>query len=763
MKIPKSFEAIASLFKKKVSEPEDPEADSQEPKKFGTFQGVFTPTVLTILGVIMYLRQPWVVGNAGVLGAVLVILLAVSITLCTALSMASMTTNIRIGRGGAFSIISQSLGLEVGGSIGLPLYFSQAFAVAMYIFGFREGVEWLITKLATDPESWTQLFLQQPWIINFATFFIVFAIVKISTDFAFKIQYVLLGIVGASLVSILGGLLKIEDFATRFEEIQWLGTFNDGEFSFWVVFAVFFPAVTGIMAGANISGELKNPRKAIPGGTLNGVLLTSLVYLLLIFVAAMLASSDELITNYNVFIDRSYWWPIVLVGLLGATFSSALSSFVGAPRILAALGDFNILPKSKFISKTNTKGEPQNAILFTAVIVFLSLLAGDLNAIAPLITMFFMITYAMINVVVLIEQSLGLPSFRPTFKVPIIVSLLGTLGCFFVMFIINSTFALISMGLVIAFYWYLLKRELSGQKGDSRSGLFTALAEWATKKSKQLSPKKEERAWQPELLVLIEFAKELRGAYRTLYALTHPSGSIKVLGMRTAENEEPLENYLPGLMDTFNDVHIASSYSFIDGNDYGKVVGVSMQALRTAFFKPNTVFLKLDKRSEHKISDYKSIVKQADKNHWGIIFFAPYETSLGIEKSLNVWLSNIPEDWLDKFDLGNNDLAVLIGLIIRKNWKGTLNIIRVIEKGERTDIATKQIESIMELARIPGNTQIQLIRRSEKMWEEAKRADLNIMGLNTGDLDINALQQLPDQLNSSCLFTLDSGGESALV
>ena len=760
MKFLKSFAPIESLFTKKVDDSEESESEPEGPQKFGMFQGVFTPMVIIIL-CMMYLFQPWVVGNAGVVGAILILLLAVSITLSTALSMASMTTNIRIGRGGAFSIISQSLGLEVGGSIGLPLYFSQAFAVTMYIFGFREGVSWLITKVAENPEAiLTPAF---PWIVDFTTFFIVFAIVKISTDFAFKIQYVLLAIVGASLISMFAGLAKV-DVVDSFENIKWIGDFDEGKSSFWIVFAVFFPAVTGIMAGANISGELKNPRQAIPNGTLGGVILTTIIYFALIFLAALLASSKDLVADYYIFIERSFWWPIVLVGLLSATVSSALSSFVGAPRILAALGDFNILPRSKFFSQTNEKGEPQSSIFFTAGIVFVSLLTRDLNAIAPLITMFFLITYAMINVVVLIEQSLGLPSFRPTFKVPIIVPLLGTIGCFFVMFIINPAFALVSMALVVAFYGYLLKRELHGQQGDSRSGLFTALAEWATKKSKQLSPRKETRAWQPELLVLIEFAKELRGAYRTLYALTHPKGSIKVLGLQTPDNKGRLEAYLPGLMDTFNDVKISSSYSFIDGNDdYGKIASVSMQALRTAFFRPNTVFLKLDNRLEHKVTDYKSIVKQAQEHHWGVIFFAPYETNLGIEKTLNIWLNNIPEDWFDQLDLGNNDLAVLISLIIRKNWDGTLNIIRVIDKGERSDVAMKQVEYIMELARIPKNTSVQVIRKSEKMWEEADRADLNIMGMDEADIDINTLRELPDLLNSSCLFTLDSGEEGALA
>ncbi len=761
-----------SMFTKKADTTEVPESEPAGAQKFGMFQGVFTPMVIIIL-CMMYLFQPWVVGNAGVMGAILILLLAVSITLSTALSMASMTTNIRIGRGGAFSIISQSLGLEVGGSIGLPLYFSQAFAVTMYIFAFREGVSWLFSRVAENPEwiqassfSWVVDFGTSalfPWIIDFVMFFIIFAIVKISTEFAFRIQYVLLAIVIASLFSMFGGLAKI-DIVSNWGTIQWLGDFDGGNTSFWIVFAVFFPAVTGIMAGANISGELQNPRKAIPNGTLYGVILTTIIYLALIFLAGLLIKTEDSVKDfYYIFIDRSYVWQIVLVGLLSATFASGLSSFVGAPRILAALGDFNILPKSKFFSKTNQKGEPQNAIFFTAVIVFLTLLTRDLNAIAPLITMFFLITYAMINVVVLIEQSLGLPSFRPTFKVPILVPLLGTVGCFFVMFIINPAFALISMGLVVAFYGYLLKRELTGQQGDSRSGLFTALAEWATKKSKKLAPQKERRAWQPELLVLIEYAKELRGAYRMLYALTHPKGSVKVLGMQTPDNKGRLENYLPALIETFENANIVSSYSFIKGNEYGKVVSVSMQALKTAFFKPNTVFLKLDDRADHKEEEYISIVEQANSTDWGVVFFAPYETNLGIEKTVNLWLSDISDDWVEQLDLGNNDLALLLSLIVCKNWNGTLKIIRIIEKGAHTDAAMKQVNYIKELARIPQETSVQIIRKSDTMWDEVEHADLNIMGMDASNLDIKRLRKLPDLLSSSCLFTLDSEQEGAFA
>ncbi|MGB0931588.1 MAG: amino acid permease, partial [Chitinophagales bacterium] len=435
-----------AFFSKKKSASK-PEVKKKGPTKFGTFQGVFTPALLTILGVIMYLREGWVVGNAGVLGAIAIISLAVAITLFTALSMSSITTNIRIGAGGAFSIIAKSLGLEAGGAIGIPLYFSQALAVAMYVFGFREGWNWIF------PEHPTLL-------VDSLTFLLVFLIVNISTDFAFKIQYFIMAVIFGSIISIVGGLFIHE----LHYDFDWFGTYagspenNFSGSNFWLVFAVYFPAVTGIMAGANMSGELKDPRVNIPVGTLGAILLSVVVYMALAVVLALLATPQELVSNYTILIDKALWAPIVVAGLLGATLSSALSSLVGAPRILQALGQNQILFFNDKLTQLDKKGEPRIALLITVVIVTVALLMRDLNAIAPLITMFFMITYAMINVVVLVEQSLGQISFRPTLRVPIIVPLLGTLGCFFVMFIINAVFGLISIGIVVGVYVFLVKR-----------------------------------------------------------------------------------------------------------------------------------------------------------------------------------------------------------------------------------------------------------------------------------------------------------------
>lgn len=732
-------------------------------RTFGTFQGVFTPTTLTILGVILFLRHPWVVGNAGVIGALLIVLLSVSITLFTGLSMSSMTTNIRIESGGPFSIISQSLGLEIGGAIGIPLYLSQACVVAMYIFGFREGWMWIFPEHA-------------PLVIDFATFGVIALIGLLSTDLAFKIQYVIMAIILGSIFSIVGGLLEVQ---WQWSELQWFGdyaAFTPEEDSgqvvgylpshFWNVFAVFFPAVTGVTVGANMSGELKNPRRAIPVGTLTAVILTTVIYIAMTFVASLLGTSQELVDNYTIFIDRAYWEPIVLAGLLGATFSSALASFVGAPRIMLALAEKNILPKSNFFARLSKRGEPLNALLFSSIVILLSLLFRDLNAIAPLITMFFLITYAMINLVVLIEQSLGLPSFRPTIKIPLIIPLLGTIGCLLVMFILNPIFSLVALGIVFAFYTILIRKELTSKKSDVRSGLFTAVAQWATKRSNELSSKREARAWQPELLVPVESAKEVRGIYRLVYALIHPKGSIKILGMETEAHGKQLRKSLPELVKTFQKAKLSVSYTFVDGKNFGNMVGISMEALDMAFFKPNIIFLTIFKNKALQ-EKYIPILEASRIHRWGLLLFAPFEqVGLGIEKTINVWFDQIPLSWEENMDLGNNDLSVLIALIIRKNWNARLNLIKTLRPEEELprDKWQQILNRIIELARIPKQTKIIIINRSPDMWSKAPLADLNIIEIpQKEDLQIERLMEIPQKLRASCLFTSDSGNESALV
>ncbi|MCP4867856.1 MAG: EAL domain-containing protein [Proteobacteria bacterium] len=301
---------------------------SHDPRRrFGAFTGVFTPTLLTILGVIMYIRLGWVVGNAGLIGAWLILILALGITLCTGLSLASIATNTRIGDGGPYAIIARSLGLEAAGSIGLPLFLTRPLGIAMYIFGFREGWLWIF------PEH-------DPLAVDLITFFALWLISYLSVDLAFRVQYVIMGLIGLSLVSIFTNDVTFEPA----KDPLWWGDFPGfpetgfGGVDFWTVFAVFFPATTGILAGANMSGELKDPRRDIPIGALGAIALSSVIYFALSFWAVKAGTTEELVSNYTLFLDESRWRWMVVAGLLGATASSALAGLVGGPQFAGARG-----------------------------------------------------------------------------------------------------------------------------------------------------------------------------------------------------------------------------------------------------------------------------------------------------------------------------------------------------------------------------------------------------------------------------------------
>ncbi len=744
----KNKKSPTSEFSEEVSQPPKPVSI----KKFGTFQGVFTPVMLTILGVIMYLREGWVVGNAGLVGAILIILLASFITLCTSLSMSSITTNIRIKAGGAFSIISQSLGLEAGGAIGIPLYLAQAFAVAMYIFGFREG--------------WLWIFPDHPsLLVDIISFFLIFGIAYVSTDFAFKIQYVILAIIAGSIISILLAFVNTPINT----DIQLFGDYKGSPESgfkgtnFWLVFAVYFPAVTGIMAGANMSGDLENPRVSIPYGTIGAQVICTIVYIGLAIVLALLATPEELLSNYNILIDKAFWPPIVLAGLLGATFSSALSSLVGAPRILYALGQNNILIKNKYLAKIDKKGEPKIALYLTSALVFLSLLLRDLNAIAPLLTMFFLITYAMINVVVLVEQGLSQVSFRPTLRVPIIIPLLGTIGCFFVMFIINSTVSFLSIGLVLATYMFLMRKKFSTEDGDARSGLFNGLAEWSAKIVNKL-PEAKERSWQPNMIVPAKRTSDVVRSSKILFSLANPKGSIKLLGFSQDHNREKMQRNLLSVKNHFMDADITCTEAIIEGENFVQMMSAAMQSMKATFFRPNTIFLSLtdDQKDD---PEYQELLEKCGTLGYGAYLYIPFgKIGLGLERTIHLWLKSKDISSLDEKKPKNINLAILTAYLLTKNWNAKLVCNIIMDKDHSEKNIGESIDKLFSFSRLSKNTQIKYWSGElEKIINVIERADLNITYIIKQKNDLEKLRNKGMRMEASFLYTLDSGIENAFA
>lgn len=453
---------------------------SSEPQGLGlgTFLGVYTPTVLTILGVILYLRMGWVVGNAGVLGAMGIVLLANGITLITALSISALATNMRVGVGGAYFIISRSLGLELGGALGIPLYLSQALSVTLYAYGLAESLRLV----------WPDVPVQLVAAV------IVVGVVLVaarSTVLALKLQLPIMVFIGLSLMALSGGI----DFTVH--EPAMRGSWTDG--GFWQVFAVFFPAVTGVLAGVGLSGDLRDPARSIPRGVLFAVATGFVVYFAAPWFLAHAASAEDLRNNELLWTDVAYGGAIfIMPGLWGAILSSAIGSILGAPRTLQALSMDRLVPERLGAVDAET-GEPILALRISGAVALAAVALGDLNAVASVVSMFFLTTYGMLNLAAGLEELVNDPHYRPRIRVPWWVSFLGAAGCFVAMFAINPTAFFLAVIIEAGIWWYLRRRTLRAAWGDLRTGLWFALARLSMLQLRNAHH--DPRNWRPHMLV----------------------------------------------------------------------------------------------------------------------------------------------------------------------------------------------------------------------------------------------------------------------
>ncbi|MFO7872035.1 MAG: amino acid permease [Candidatus Undinarchaeales archaeon] len=723
-------------------------------RQFGAFRGVFIPTFLSIVGVILYLRLGYIVGSIGILGTLLILILAVTVTVSTALSLSSITTNIRIGAGGAYSIISKTLGLEIGGSTGLPLYLAQTLSVALYIFGFKE--------------AWKFLFPNQPGIIVvYGIFIALFLLTFINLKYAIHAQLIVFFIVIASLVSIFAGGNWLQNIYTP-------GISAFSRASFWPLFALFFPAVTGLMAGVGMSGELTDPKRQIPKGVLWGVGVTALIYIFMTFWLGFSASPEVLTGNNLIMVELAKYAPLVLLGILSATFSSALTTFAAAPRLLNALGKNSILPLSNFFSKRSEGGEPRNATIFTAFLIFITVSLGSLNKIAPILTMFFLISYTMINFSVFIEQTMGFVSFRPTFKISKLIPLYGVLASVAFMFYINPIAGILALVLVFLTYVYLVKRKLKPEAGDIRSGLFYALTEWAAKKVYSL-PESKKHVWKANLLIPVVTSETLLSAYSLIKSILYPNGTLTVLGLKADEDyankdleldEEQLEKEqkaLPELVEKFGKEGFFTSYTKVDcGKDYVDDICIAFQALEGQFFHPNILFLPAEP-TVFTQKQRKKMLEEALSEKTGMVFFdKSKDIGLGSEKDIHIWL---PSDVLEKdfYEDRSFDLAMLTGYQLYKNWVGRIVLWMPEVDKEDESKARLYLKRLIYEARLPAGTEYHVSSDSfKKIFKKAPKEDIHILPFKDAD-DLKNKLKTTKEIDRSYLYVFDSTGEDILA
>ncbi len=726
--------------------------------RFGTFEGVFTPTILTIIGVILYLRLGWVVGSVGILGALLIILLAHVATITTSLALASMATNTPVGAGGFYALISKSLGLEVGGAIGIPLYLSQALGATLYITGFTE--------------LWVRLFPTHNFHLV-ATVLLVFLLILsyVSAKAAMKVQYVIMAVIALSLLSFF-----LTGARTSLRVPVWV---HLNEHSFWKVFAIFFPAVTGIGAGAAMSGDLRNPKKSLPAGVLTAVVAGFFMYVAVAFWLWRVASPAELRGDYMIMVHKALWPWAVVAGIMGATVSSALGTLVGAPRILMALGQDKLIPFHEKLAARSTGGEPRTAILFTAVLVEISLLLWNLNAVASLLTMFFLMTYGMINLAVFIEKGIGIPSFRPSFHIPLLVPLLGSLWCLVVMYLINPIFAFVAQFFTLLLYVLLVKQDISAPGGDIRSGLFLEIAEWASRTAARMPS--GAKTWKPNLMIPVETPKGWTHVMEFVRDIVAPRGTLRLFSVKILERgveskitqlvanlfrkehasvpEVPdvtpseLKTQLEELVLPVKKEGIFTATTVIESHDFLEGMSITTQVMKGIFFPPNAIFLTMssDRSKDRRLEELIAI---ALRERLGILILALHpQFGFGERKQVHVWLrSRSP----------NINLALLVALQLKNNWLGKLRLISVAR--EETKGQTERfLRRVHEKSRLPRGTEILVpVGTFEKSLEKAPLTDLNIFGMS-GNLSCAVMHDIAERSAASCLFVKDSGQESAFA
>ena len=482
-------------------------------KKFGAFSGVFTPSLLTILGVIMYLRLGWVTGIAGLWGVIAIIFLAHIISLTTGLSISSIATDKKIRAGGIYYILSRSLGLPIGGSIGITLFVGTSFSIALYIVGFTENfisipsvMELIRVHL---PEDYT---IQ---VIGTVVLLALFLIALISTNIAIKTQFLILGAIALSLISIvIGFFIHGTPGPIHGGEIH-----SFQEYSFEMVFAIFFPAVTGFTAGVALSGDLKDPKKDIPRGTMLSILSGLVIYLALAMGFYFFVDRQLLVSDYN-FLMTVAWIPLLVVaGIWGATLSSALGGILGAPRIIQAVARDKIVP-SILGKGQGVNNEPRNALVLTFLIAEIGILIGDLDSIARVVTMFYLTAYGFINLAFALEKWAS-SDFRPSFHISLWVGMIGFLACFIIMFELDFIAMIGAFAILTLIYIYISRKNLHLAMGD----VWPSVAASLIRKMLTNLDKREmtERNWRANILLfsggtanrphLIQFGKWLVGRH----------------------------------------------------------------------------------------------------------------------------------------------------------------------------------------------------------------------------------------------------------
>ena len=545
--------------------------------QLGTFGGVFTPSILTILGIILFLRLGFVVGQAGLVQALAIMGLANLISVLTSISLAAVATNLKVKGGGYYYIISRTLGLEFGGALGIVLFLAQSVSIGFYCIGFGEALSTLL--------PWSS-----PQLLAAVAAGGLFILAWLGADLATKFQYLVMAVLTAALISLfVGGVMKW-DTALAVQNLAQ----PESTQPFWVVFAVFFPAVTGFTQGVSMSGDLKDPGKSLPNGTFAAVGLSAVVYVAAAVVLAGSLPGQVLRTDYEAMQQTALFGSLILAGVISATLSSAMASFLGAPRILQSLAGDRIFPFLRmFAQGAGPMNNPRRAVLLSAAIALGTIALGRLNLIAPIVSMFFLISYGLLNYATYFEARSQSPSFRPRFRLyhPS-ASLIGALGCLGIMLAINPAAGITALAIILAIHQYLKRTSGPAIWADSqRSYHLQQIRSHLLAASEEVE---HPRHWRPQILAFSDDPKRREQLLRFCSWIEGGSGLTSVVRILEGHGPTMLKERAQALQELAKDIRELESRAFplvVTAPELQPGIGILLQSYGIGPLQANTVVL----------------------------------------------------------------------------------------------------------------------------------------------------------------------------
>ncbi len=695
---------------------------------FGTLP-VFMTTVSTILGAILFLRFGYAVGHQGFLGALMIIILGHAVTIPTAMAVAEIATNQKVQGGGAYFIISRSFGLNIGAAVGITLFLSQAISVSFYVIAFAEAADPIIRWLHID---YGFPIIDKRWISIPFTLIISALILTRGANMGMKALYVVVVILFTAIIFFLLG--KPVNGTISFD----LSSKIANPDNFFYVFTIIFPAFTGMAAGLGLSGDLKDPAKSIPNGTLWATIAGFFVYIIIAYKLSISASPEDLASDQLIMQRIAIWGPIIPIGLAAASISSALGSIIVAPRTLQAMGVDNIFPTlfaNKWLSKGKSgSNEPVNASWVSAIIALFFVIIGDINFVAQIIAMFFILTYGAICMISLLEHFAADPSYRPTFKSKWYLSLLGGVLSVWLMFKMNMPYAILSLIIMALIYMWVTsyRKEKKGFEKLFRGVIFQ-LSRQLQILAQRANKEDADKNWRPFALCVTQDTFVRRSAFDMLRWVSYKYGFgtyihfIKgVLSEKTnLESKEILSHMINISSGSKSRVYLDTIIS----PSYTSAIAQVIQLSGISGKGNNMMLFEFSSSHPENLNEALKTHNLLLSTGFDICVLHTSFKGFGYKNQIHIWLTSS--------DYENANLMILLSYIIlgHPEWKN--GVIKIFALYEATEIERKR-KDLLELitsGRIPiSPTNIMLISMDESeskdkiIAEKSIDADLLVMG-----------------------------------